>query len=118
MEGRAQDSNRVLKSPDAARENWKILKAIAGSSVQYCTYNELQDRTEKLVPATLNLGSTLPSSVFGTLNSRLVYKSVPLRGPQLLRSKVDNFYTTNVVAKASRTMAECSTTFVKKLNFI
>ena len=118
MEGRAQDSNRVLKSPDAARENWKILKAIAGSSVQYCTYNELQDRTEKLVPATLNLGSTLPSSVFGTLNSRLVYKSVPSRGPQLLRSKVDNFYTTNVVAKASRTMAECSTTFVKKLNFI
>jgi NADH dehydrogenase (ubiquinone) Fe-S protein 1 len=118
IEGRAQQSNRVLKSPNSARENWKILKAIASSSVPYCTYNELQDRLEKLVPASTNLGHTLPTSVFGTLNSRLSYKNVTHGGSKLLKGKIDNFYITNVVAKASRTMAECSLAFVKRLNFL
>jgi NADH dehydrogenase (ubiquinone) Fe-S protein 1 len=118
IEGRAQQSNRVLKSPDSARENWKILKAIASSSVPYCTYKELQDRLEKLVPASANLGLTLPMSVFGTLNSRLSYKNATQDGSKLLKGKIDNFYTTNVVAKASRTMAECSLAFVKRLNFL
>jgi NADH dehydrogenase (ubiquinone) Fe-S protein 1 len=118
IEGRAQQSNRVLKNPGSARENWKILKAIAGSSIPYCTYKELQDRSEKLVPASINLGRTLPTSVFGTLDSRLSYKNVTRDGSKLLRGKIDNFYTTNVVAKASRTMAECSLAFVKRLNFL
>jgi hypothetical protein len=94
------------------------LKAIAGSSIPYCTYKELQDRSEKLVPASINLGRTLPTSVFGTLDSRLSYKNVTRDGSKLLRGKIDNFYTTNVVAKASRTMAECSLAFVKRLNFL
>lgn len=117
-EGRAQQANRISKSPDSARENWKILKAIAGSSVPYCTYNELQDRLEKLVPASTNLGRTLPVSVFGTLNSKLSYKKVTRENRNALKGKVDNYYTTNVVAKASRTMAECSLAFVKRLNFL
>lgn len=118
IEGRAQLANRVLKSPDSARENWKILKAIAGNSVSYCTYNELQDRLEKLVPASTNLGHTLPMSVFGTLNSKLSYKKVTRDNFTPLRGRIDNFYTTNVITKASRTMAECSLAFVKRLNFL
>jgi len=118
IEGRAQQADRVLKSPDSARENWKILKAIAGSSVPYCTYKELQDRVEKLVPASINLGHTLPISVFGTLNSKFSYKKITRDNSTALRGKVDNFYTTSVVAKASRTMAECSLAFVKRLNFL
>jgi NADH dehydrogenase (ubiquinone) Fe-S protein 1 len=118
IEGRAQQSNRLQKGSNLTRDGWKIIKAIAGRSIPYCNQKELQDRIKKLVPNTLNQGKVLTTSVFTTINTTPGRRILPKKYTELFKPNIDNFYTTDRVARASKTMEECSQTFIKRRNFI
>jgi NADH dehydrogenase/NADH:ubiquinone oxidoreductase subunit G len=118
-EGRNQKTGRVYKTRFSVRENWKILKAIGSTLLEYCSYKELYDRVATLNPGVLSLGKVSNDSTNGDLNSLYStnYKNIYNIGYKPLASKLDNYYTTNTTTRASETMAECSSVFVQKFNF-
>ena len=118
-EGRNQKTGRVYKTRFSVRENWKILKAIGSTLLEYCSYKELNDRVAILNPGVLSLGKVSNDSTNGDLNSLYStnYKNIYNIGYKPLASKLDNYYTTNTTTRASETMAECSSVFVQKFNF-
>jgi NADH-quinone oxidoreductase subunit G len=118
-EGRNQKTSRVYKTRFSVRENWKILKAIGSTLLEYCSYRELHDRIICLNPGISSIGSVSNDVTNGDLNSlhSTNYKNIYNIGYKPLASKLDNYYTTNTTTRASETMAECSSVFVQKFNF-
>jgi len=117
-ERRAQKSKRVHKAPLAIRENWKIVKAISDSLLGYFSYKDLFNRLVKLTPSVSHLGNIIQCSSMNLNKGYVDYysKSNNIKYTPM-RSKLDNYYTTNTITRASETMAECSLAFVSKTNF-
>jgi NADH dehydrogenase/NADH:ubiquinone oxidoreductase subunit G len=122
-EGRCQKANRIFKPAYSIRENWKILRAFGNGSTKewysptYNTYKELITRLEKLVPSVQNLDSLTDSESLTFINNKQMYNKDLLSSFSPLVAQIDNYYTTSFITRASQTMAECSSSFLKKVNF-
>jgi NADH-quinone oxidoreductase chain G len=122
-EGRCQKANRIFKPAYSIRENWKILRAFGNGSIKewysptYNTYKELITRLEKLVPSVQNLDSLTDSESLTFINNKQMYNKDLLSSFSPLVAQIDNYYTTSFITRASQTMAECSSSFLKKVNF-
>ena len=102
MEGRVQRSQRATFPPGEAREDWTIFRALSevlGVTLPYNDLNALRARVAAEWPHLAVEGLTAVPFV------------APAGGPGLgsgpITLPVDNFYLTNAIARASRTMAEC-----------
>jgi len=116
-EGRCQSAKRVYKPALSIRENWKIVKVIGGNLLNYFNYKAVANRINKLVPAALSIGETLyPTKTSTILKGKTPSNNYNTQYKPLV-TKLDNYYTTNTVTRASETMAECSSVFVNKTNF-
>ena len=113
-EGRVQAANRAVYPPGEARENWKIIRAVSGALGQPLPYDDIAALRAKLaadvpsfatrdVPAGSTGGDAATWEAVGKAGE---ISSAPLAYP------VTDFYLTNPIARASRTMAECSRTFL------
>ena len=108
-EGRVQETRRAVSPKGEAREGWAIFRALSdvlGKTLQYNTREALLADLRESVPGFGGLG--FAPGADGRTN---LVESLPMT-PELsgaaFQGATEDFYLTNPVARASKTMAECS----------
>ncbi len=103
-EGRVQLGRRAVAVPGEAREDWAIIRALSdvlGHRLPYDTQRALRQRMLDVAPHFGNVDRIAPAAwgVFGGTGTPDAAPFAPI---------VHDFYLTNPIARASSTMAECS----------
>lgn len=112
VEGRVQTTCKVVHPPGEAKEDWKIIKAIANQcdiSLSYSNLLDLRERISDQWPHFAQLdqiSQTKWTSDIGDKDSKIFHD-------KNLKSSVRNFYMTDVITCHSQTMAKCEETFLK-----
>ena len=104
MEGRVQHGQRAVFAPGDAREDWAILRALSdvvGKTLPYDSFAALRARTAAEWP---HLGEEGIAAAEGTIDFGAGGDFDDTR----IGYAVDDFYTTNAIARASDVMQECS----------
>ncbi|KAJ7168067.1 Ndufs1, NADH-ubiquinone oxidoreductase 75kD subunit (775) [Mycena crocata] len=118
-EGRSQLGRAAVPPPGAAREDWKIVRALAevlGVELPYDDLVAVRDRMWAISPSLVRWEGVEPTSLevakagLGSLSA--IGKKVP-KGEKM-ELAVGNFYQTDVVSRASVTMAQCTRAFVTR----
>ena len=110
MEGRPQETWRVLPPPGQAREDWEGLREAArrlGKPLPFSTIGELRARLEEKAPHLARAGVIERAGVSG-LEEIAALKGKPARGAPLPVSALDDFWLSNPLARASKTLREMS----------
>ncbi|PWY97838.1 putative NADH dehydrogenase 78K chain precursor [Testicularia cyperi] len=118
-EGRTQMTRSAVPPPGAAREDWKIIRALSevvGAKLPYEDILDVRDRMFDVSPTLVRYDVAEPATASAPLAvdqlSQLAKSSVS--GTPLLRP-ITNFYQTDPISRASPTMAKCTAAFVHKL---
>jgi len=118
-EGRSQIGRAAVPPPGAAREDWKIIRAlseIVDSALPYDDVLALRDRMWELSPSLVRydtLESTSIDIALAGLNALAARTaSAKVSGTPFLKP-IANFYQTDPISRASVTMAQCTRAFVK-----
>jgi NADH-quinone oxidoreductase subunit G len=106
-EGRAQHTQRAVFPPGEAKEDWKILRALselAGQTLPYDSLAQVRQRLAAVNPTFGAIGHILPAAwqPFGA-------DGTPAERP--LATTIENYYMTDPIGRASKTMAACTATF-------
>ena len=107
-EGRPQMANRAAFPPGDAREDWAIIVSLAkaaGVDLGFANMGELRAAIYKVAPHLAAIGQVAKAD--GAALAELSQGAGKL-GKEPFVSPVKDFYFTNPIARASRTMAECS----------
>ena len=103
-EGRVQEAQQAIFPPGDAKEDWKILRALSaevGKTLPYDTLEQLRARIMQIAPQFSSIDEIVPASLKATSSSGVI-QSTSLHYP------ISNFYRTDVISRASKTMAECT----------
>jgi NADH-quinone oxidoreductase subunit G len=108
LEGRAQLANRAHFPFGEAREDWAIIRALSDHVGKTLPYDDLFALRQAMIADAPALGriDQRPSSAAALDLSRMGVKGTVSSEP--FRSPIRDFYMTNPIARASKTMAECS----------
>jgi NADH-quinone oxidoreductase subunit G len=107
-EGRPQMTQRASFPPGEAREDWAIFRALSeaiGSTLPWNTIDELRIQMYKVAPQLMRIDQLTPAP---TAELADLAKAEGPMSAEPFRSPVTDFYMTNPIARASKTMAECS----------
>ena len=108
-EGRVQMSKRAAFPPGDAREDWAILRALSdvlGKRLPYDSLAQLRQALFATYPHMQRIDQIAPGDASSIDNlAKLGGKAANAS----FVSSVDDFYMSNAIARASATMAECST---------
>ncbi len=107
-EGRPQMTQRASFPPGEAREDWAVFRALSdavGATLPWNNLDELRAAMYKVAPQLMRLDQRTPADTTELANLANVSGST---SNEPFRSPVTDFYMTNPIARASRTMAECS----------
>lgn len=107
-EGRAQSTKTAVPSIADARDDWKIVRAlseVAGAPLGYDTLDGVRRRLDEVAPHLTRAGSVEgPSLWLGSVTGGGAGK---VNGEEVLTSSVSQFYQTDAISRASKTMARC-----------
>ncbi len=108
-EGRVQMAKKAVDAPGDAKEDWKILRALSEHTGAVLPYNDLLQLRARLVHEFEQFAAIdqLPAVQWTEFGTKGDVSGVVLKNP------VSDFYTTNVIARASQTMQACSKQFVQ-----
>jgi NADH-quinone oxidoreductase subunit G len=107
MEGRAQMGRLAVFPPGEAREDWKIIRALAdalGKTLPYDTLGQIRRRLAEVAPTFRAINAVTPAE----------WTSFAAQGPvdpAPFVMPVDNYYMTDAISRASPTMAKCTEDF-------
>ena len=107
-EGRPQLADRAIFPPGDAREDWSILRALSdslGAKLPYDSLRQLRVAVAAAHPDLVRLDAVAAADaapLAGLADVVGALDKVPFA------SAIEDFYLTNPIARASRTMAECS----------
>ena len=107
-EGRVQQGRRAVFPPGQAREDWTILRALSGvlgQPLPYDNLSALRARMEEAAPHFANLDE-VPKAAWGKFGKAGKMDKAPFVSP------IEDFYMTDVICRASQTMAKCSAELV------
>ena len=107
-EGRPQMTARASFPPGEAREDWAILRALSdqlGATLPWNNLNDLRAAMYKIAPQLMRLDQR---EAAGVAAMAAVGQGAGTMSGDVFRSPVTDFYMTNPIARASKTMAECS----------
>ncbi len=107
-EGRPQFAERAVFPPGDAREDWSILRALSEPLEARLPFDSLTQLRATLAAAYPDLMrfDAVARADAGSLSSLAALGGTVDKAP--FASSVEDFYLTNPIARASRTMAECS----------
>lgn len=111
MEGRVLQTTRCYHPLGASKEEWKIFRALSNNFSQKLKFNnlsELRNEISNLFPVFKEINN-LPSS------SKLDFGSSTKIENRVLEYNIKNFYMTDVISRASITMANCSREMLNKV---
>ncbi|OAD57048.1 NADH-ubiquinone oxidoreductase 75 kDa subunit, mitochondrial [Eufriesea mexicana] len=119
MEGRAQQTCAAITPPGMARPDWKIIRAlseICGVCLPYDNLSEIRSRLEEIAPHLVRYGIVESSNYFPQaleLSKEMVgsLSSNPL---EVKQKTLDHFFMTDVISRASQTMAKCIQAVIKQ----
>ena len=103
LEGRVQETCSVVEAPGDAKEDWRILRALSDvveGPLSYNTREEVLAALQKDHPVFQARGGVAAVSLKGSFPKKEVRRGV-------FGYAVPNFYATDVICRASPTMAQC-----------
>ncbi|HKT20941.1 MAG TPA: NADH-quinone oxidoreductase subunit NuoG [Stellaceae bacterium] len=103
-EGRVQLARRAVFPPGEAREDWTILRALSGAlgkTLPYDSLAQLRAQMAKSYPSFAAIDRP-PRAAWGAFGARGAVDAAPFIYP------ITDFYRTDVISRASPTMAECA----------
>ncbi|KAG6877664.1 hypothetical protein C0992_009553 [Termitomyces sp. T32_za158] len=116
---RRESTRRGAPPPGAAREDWKVLRALSevlGVALPYADTLDVRDRMWEVTPSLVryDLAEGVSSDVaFLGLAASAASPSMGEKiGKAVFKKPISNFYQTDVVSRASKTIAECTRAFV------
>ncbi|KAI8885904.1 G subunit of NADH dehydrogenase [Backusella circina FSU 941] len=115
-EGRTQITRAGVNPPAAAREDWKIIRAlseIAGYTLPYDDLSSVRSRLSEISPA-LTRYDIIETPSIAQLGLSSFGKSNASSTGEVLSSVIKNFYRTDPISRASSTMAKCTKTWVQQ----
>lgn len=102
-EGRVQLSRAAVTLQGAAREDWKIIRAVSeyfGQALPYDDVEALRDRMEEISPALRRYDTVEPSALTSLAKVQLVDQNKGAKaGGQALENPIKNFYMTDVISR-------------------
>jgi NADH-quinone oxidoreductase subunit G len=107
-EGRPQFAERAVFPPGDAREDWSILRALSdalGAKLPFDSLSQLRAALAAAYPGLVRFDRVAPADATEIVRVSALLGAVD-KTP--FASSVQDFYLTNPIARASRTMAECS----------
>jgi NADH-quinone oxidoreductase subunit G len=107
-EGRPQFAERAIFPPGDAREDWSILRALSdalGAKLPYDSLSQLRAALAAAYPELVKFDAIEPADP-APLASLAALGGAFDKAPFV--TAIEDFYLTNPIARASRTMAECS----------
>jgi NADH dehydrogenase (ubiquinone) Fe-S protein 1 len=113
-EGRSQLTRSAVSPPEDAREDWKIIRAlsqVAGVTLPYDEINDLRFRMSQISPSLVEYDSLVESHSLTKIGLGHLKKSSHKHSDDLLSLPISDFYLTDPISRASRTMAKCSKAF-------
>ncbi|KIY62308.1 NADH-ubiquinone oxidoreductase [Cylindrobasidium torrendii FP15055 ss-10] len=122
-EGRSQLGRAAVPAPGAAREDWKIIRAlseIVGAPLPYDDVLTLRDRMWEISPTLVRYDVTEPTSVDVAITGlkEIANRTAGAKiGGKAFSKPIQNFYQTDVISRNSVTMAQCTRAFVKGENY-
>ena len=106
LEGRVQHARRAVFPPGGAKEDWAIVRALSllvGKPLAYNSLAGVRDRMVAVAPHFLQLDKTAPEKwQAGSAKAIEGLSGAPLE------EFVGNFYMTDPISRASKTMAQCT----------
>ena len=108
-EGRVQETSKAVSPKGEAREAWAIFRALSGvmdKPLPYDTRGALLEALRESAPSFAGLGFAPGADGRQALVDSL--PSMPTLTSTTLQANSVDFYLTNPIARASKTMAECS----------
>ena len=109
-EGRVQMTARAVQPKGEAREGWAIfraLSAVMGKTLPYDSADALRDNLRETHPVFAGLGFAPGDAGVEALKAPIAAAG-SVNAAQPFVGLVQDFYMTNPIARASKTMAECS----------
>lgn len=115
-EGRSQRTNVAATPPGMAREDWKILRALSEfipeARLPYDSISDVRQRFEDIAPHLLRYGEVEDANFFHQTQEMVYAMKRPTSSGEGLKSgpkELEEFYMTDAISRASRTMAKCVT---------
>ena len=110
MEGRVQFNARAVFPKGEAKEDWAIFRALSDRLNKTLPYNSLEELREKLIadhPVFGGIDHAPGHATAAEFDVASIGEAGDM-GTEPFRSAVTDFYLTNAIARASKTMADCS----------
>lgn len=126
-EGRTQQTRAAVSPPGAAREDWKVIRALSevcNATLPYEDLIDLRDRMFEISPTLVRYDVVEPTSVPAVEAGLAGLKALGGSGksaakisgaPLMAAITRKDFYTTDAISRASPTMAKCVEAFVKEV---
>ena len=110
MEGRVMQSTRCYHPLGQAKEEWKIFRSMSDNIGGYLTFNNLEDLRKEICQKypLFQLLNALPSQ------KKLSFGENKKVNTRILDYTISNFYMTDVISRASITMAQCTKEILNK----
>ncbi|KXS20331.1 NADH-quinone oxidoreductase [Gonapodya prolifera JEL478] len=115
-EGRTQVTRAAVPAPGAAREDWKIIRAlseVADVTLPYEDLRGVRERLGEVAPTLVQYDQVLPSTI-AELAFNTLAKSTGKASTAPLRLPIRDFYMTDAISRSSPTMAQCSQAYTRK----
>ena len=107
-EGRVQRTHPAAFPPGDAKEDWAILRALSEAAGHRLPYDDLAMVRRRLIdvnPVFAKAGTTV-AAAWESFGTESAVETAPLD------TLIDNYYQTDPISRASKTMAECTALFV------
>jgi NADH dehydrogenase (ubiquinone) Fe-S protein 1 len=114
-EGRTQITRAGVNPPAAAREDWKIIRAlseVAGHTLPYDDLSSIRSRLSDISPA-LTRYDVIETPSISQIGLAAQRKPNVQSSGEILTSVIKNFYRTDPISRASSTMAKCTKAWVQ-----
>ena len=98
---------KAVSPPGDAKEDWKIIRALSevvGCNLKYKTIDQVRKRMAWQNNIFANQ-SIIYNDIFHSKGSSQIIPPIPFNYP------IKNYYQTDVISRASKTMAECTKEF-------